>query len=154
MKLSQLHPKQSDIVISHIFFLPLYFQAVRGTTAEESGIRTIPFLVTVTLASIIVGGSITVLGYYTPFTWFGSALFCVGAGLLYTLRVDTSTGKWIGYQIVAGFGAGAGIQIPFIAVQVVLNSKDMPIGSMSPTLVFSSRIDNMVLSFENVINKT
>lgn len=49
--------------------------------------------------------------------------------MLYTLRVDSSTGKWIGYQLLGGFGAGAGVQIPFIAVQVVLETKDMPTGN-------------------------
>lgn len=36
---------------------------------------------------------------------------------------------WIGYQLLAGFGAGACVQIPFIAIQVVLNKKDMPSGN-------------------------
>ncbi|KAK5054658.1 hypothetical protein LTR84_001550 [Exophiala bonariae] len=114
---------------THIFYLPFYFQAVKGTTAEESGIRTIPYLVSITLSSIGVGASITIFGPYVPFTWVGSAVFAVGCGLLYTLKVDSSTGTWIGYQILTGFGAGACVQIPFIAVQVVLNKKDMPIGN-------------------------
>ncbi len=49
--------------------------------------------------------------------------------MLYTLDVDSSVGKWIGYEILAGVGAGACVQIPFIAVQVVLPEKDMPIGN-------------------------
>lgn len=114
---------------AHIFYLPFYFQAVKGTTAEQSGIRTIPYLVSITLASIVVGGSITLLGPYVPFTWVGSAIFTIGAGLLYSLKPDSSTGTWIGYQIVAGAGAGSCIQIPFIAVQVVLSKKDMPVGN-------------------------
>jgi len=61
--------------------------------------------------------------------WFGAAIFTVGAGLLQTLKVDSSAGRWIGYQILTGIGAGAGVQIPFIAVQVVLSAKDMPTGS-------------------------
>lgn len=35
----------------------------------------------------------------------------------------------MGYQLICGFGAGMGVQIPFIAVQVVLNAKDMPNGN-------------------------
>ncbi|KIW09810.1 hypothetical protein PV08_11911 [Exophiala spinifera] len=114
---------------THIYYLPFYFQAVKGTSAEGSGIRTIPYLVSITLSSIVVGGSITVLGPYVPFTWFGSAVFAVGSGLLHTLKVDSSTGTWIGYQILTGVGAGACVQIPFIAVQVVLTKKDMPVGN-------------------------
>ena len=114
---------------SHIYFLPFYFQAVKGTTAEGSGIRTIPYLVSITLASIVIGGSITTLGWYTPFMWCGAAVFTVGAGMLYTLQVDSGPGMWIGYQILTGIGAGASVQIPFISVQVVLSAKDMPTGS-------------------------
>ncbi|OAP60974.1 hypothetical protein AYL99_05978 [Fonsecaea erecta] len=114
---------------THIYFLPFYFQAVKGTTAEGSGIRTIPYLVSITISSIVVGASITTLGPYVPFTWFGSAIFAVGSGMLYSLKVHSSTGTWIGYQILAGVGAGACVQIPFIAVQVVLNKKDMPVGN-------------------------
>lgn len=92
----------------HIFYLPFYFQAVKGTSAQESGIRTIPYLASIIVSSIIVGVSITVLGPYKPFMIFGGAIFTVGAGLLYTLQVSSSAGKWIGYQLLAGFGAGAG----------------------------------------------
>jgi hypothetical protein len=110
----------------HIFYLPFYFQATKGTTAEESGIRTIAYLVCITLSSIVIGAAITLLGFYAPFMWLGSAVFTVGSGLLYTLKVDSPSGIWIGYQIVAGVGAGASVQIPFIAVQVVTSVKDMP----------------------------
>ena len=60
-----------------------------------------------------------------------SGLFQVSCDLLFTLRVDTSTGRWIGYQLLTVFSAGCGVQIPFIASQVVLSSTDMPSGSMS-----------------------
>lgn len=109
--------------------MPFYFQAVKNTSAEGSGIRCIAYLVSNTIASIIVGGTITVIGYYFFFMWFGAAIFTVGAGMLYTLEVHSPASKWIGYQLLAGIGAGAGIQIPFIAVQVVLDEKDMPSGN-------------------------
>ena len=110
----------------HIFYLPFYFQAIKGTTAEESGIRTIAYLVSITCSSIVIGGLVTVVGWYAPFMWFGSAVFAIGAGMLSTLKVNSPAGQWIGYQILAGIGAGAGVQIPFVAVQVVTNEKDMP----------------------------
>lgn len=61
--------------------------------------------------------------------WVGALIFCVGCGMLYTLQVDSSPAHWVGYQILAGIGAGSGVQIPFIAVQVVLSEKDMPSGN-------------------------
>ena len=60
---------------------------------------------------------------------FGGSVFTVGAGMLYLLKVNSSPVKWIGFQLLSGFGAGSGVQIPFIAVQVVLNNKDMPTGN-------------------------
>jgi hypothetical protein len=74
----------------------------------------------------VIGALITVVGWYAPFMWFGSGVFAIGAGMLYTLKVSSPNSHWIGYQILAGFGAGAGVQIPFIAVQVVSSTKDMP----------------------------
>ncbi|CAD0107304.1 unnamed protein product [Aureobasidium uvarum] len=103
--------------------------AVKNTSAEGSGIRCIAYLVSNTIASVVVGGTITVIGYYAPFMWFGAAIFTVGAGMLYTLEVASPAAKWIGYQLLAGIGAGSAIQIPFIAVQVVLDEKDMPSGN-------------------------
>lgn len=116
-------------LFTHIYYLPFYFQAVKGTTAEQSGIRSIPYLVSNTVSALVVGGIITKIGYYVPFLWIGASLFTVGSGLLFTLRVDTAAGRWIGYQILAGFGAGPGIQVPFLAMQAVLKQKEVPIGS-------------------------
>ncbi len=116
-------------VYTHIFYLPFYFQAVKQTTAVESGIRTIPYLLSVILASVIVGGTITVIGFYKPFMIVGAAIFTVGAGMVYTLATNSGAAMWIGYQILSGFGAGAGVQVPFVAIQVVLNQKDMPTGN-------------------------
>lgn len=110
---------------------------MKGTTAEGSGIRSIPYLVSIILASLIVGAGITILGWYKPFMIGGAVVFTIGAGLIYTFQVDTDTGKWVGYQLLAGLGAGAGVQIPFVAIQVVLSSKDMPTGN-SLAIFFNS----------------
>jgi hypothetical protein len=40
----------------------------------------------------------------------GGAIFTVGAGLIYSLGVSSSVGRWVGYQLICGFGAGAGVQ--------------------------------------------
>jgi hypothetical protein len=52
----------------------------------------------------------------------------VGAGLLTTLQVDTGEGKWVGYQIIYGFGMGLCFQAPNLAAQTVLPKKDVPMG--------------------------
>jgi MFS family permease len=94
-----------------IFYLPLYFQAVKGVSATKSGIDTLPLLLSVVLSSMAGGILVTVLGYFTPFMIGGMAIFTIGVGLLSTLAVDTSFGKWFGYQIVAGAGLGVCLQV-------------------------------------------
>lgn len=52
----------------------------------------------------------------------------VGAALLTTLQVDTGAGKWIGYQVLYGFGTGLCFQTPNLATQTVLPKIDVPMG--------------------------
>lgn len=51
------------------------------------------------------------LGYYLPFALFSGAVTAVGNGLISTFSPGTSTGKWIGYQIILGVGRGCGFQM-------------------------------------------
>lgn len=108
-----------------IYYLPIYFQSIHNTTPTQSGVRNLPMIIAVTIATIMSGGLVTATGYYQPLLLGGSALACIGSGLLYMLEVDTSTGKWIGYQIIAGFGWGLAFQIPMIAVQGSVDPKDL-----------------------------
>jgi hypothetical protein len=94
-----------------IFYLPLYFQAVKGTTATKSGIDTLPLLLSVVVSSMTGGILVTLLGYFTPFMIGGMSVFTVGIGLLSTLHVDTSFGMWFGYQVLAGAGLGVCLQV-------------------------------------------
>ena len=51
------------------------------------------------------------LGYYLPFSLACGIMMAVGTGLLSMLGSHTSTGKWIGYQIIIGVGRGLGVQM-------------------------------------------
>ncbi|KAI0411703.1 putative efflux pump [Xylaria grammica] len=112
-----------------VYYIPIWFQAVQGVSAVNSGIRNLPMLLSVVVASLVAGGLITTFGYYTPFMIFGTVVGSIGAGLLTTWKPDISTGVWIGYQILFGIGIGAGLQQPLIAVQTVLDIEDVPIGT-------------------------
>lgn len=125
-----------------IYYTPFYFQAIKDTTAEESGIRCIPFMISITLASIVGGVCVTGIGPCNPVIWVGSAIFVVGTGLLYTLQPNSGPAKWIGFQVVAGWGAGMCVQVPFIAVQVALSQKDMPVGTA--ITVFSNTLGGAI----------
>lgn len=112
-----------------VYYLPIWFQAITGVSAVESGIRLLPLVLSMVLASIATGGLIARIGYYTPFMLFGVCLLSVGAGLLTTLKLDTSEARWIGYQLVYGFGMGCTFQAPNLAAQTVLPTIDVPVGT-------------------------
>jgi MFS family permease len=80
-------------------------------------------------ASIISGAITTRIGYYMPALLTSVCLVSVGAGLLTTLQVDTPQPKWVGYQVLYGFGLGLGMQVPNLAAQTVLPQRDVPIGT-------------------------
>ncbi|KAF4966565.1 hypothetical protein FSARC_5807 [Fusarium sarcochroum] len=108
-----------------IYYIPIYFQSVHGTSPTGSGVRNLPLILAVTFATIISGATVTATGFYQPLLIGGAIIATIGAGLLYLLDVDTSTGKWIGYQIVGGVGWGIAFQIPMIAVQGTVDPKDL-----------------------------
>jgi EmrB/QacA subfamily drug resistance transporter len=110
-------------------YIPLWFQAIKGVSAMQSGINTIPLVLSVVVGSILSGGLVQRIGYYTPFMILGSSFMAVGTGLLTTWNMSTSSGMWIGYQIIVGFGVGCTMQHPNIAVQTVLPRHDVPIGT-------------------------
>ncbi|KAF4991200.1 hypothetical protein FDECE_14121 [Fusarium decemcellulare] len=100
-----------------IYYVPIYFQSVDGSTPIMSGVQNLPLILAVTISMIISGLFINATGLAALVEVCGSALAVIGAGLLYTLEVDTSAGKWIGYQLIAGVGWGLALQVPIIVAQ-------------------------------------
>ena len=109
-----------------VYYLPIWFQAVKGVSAYQSGIRNIPVLLAVVIGTIISGGLVSKIGYYTPFMLASTVLTSVGAGLLTTFDLETASSKWIGYQVICGFGIGLGLQLPLVAIQTVLPMSEIP----------------------------
>lgn len=112
-----------------VYWLPIWFQAIKGASAFKSGIMCIPMVLSLVLANIFTGIGTTVIGYYAPFYYAGLLLASIGAGLLSTFETTTGHDKWIGYQVLYGFGIGFGMQQPLITVQTVLPLKQIPTGT-------------------------
>jgi hypothetical protein len=112
-----------------VYFLPLYFQAIKGASAVKSGIMNLPLILSLVIISMLVGVSITKIGYYTPFVIAGSILLSIGSGLVSTFTTSTPSSHWIGYQILFGFGMGMSMQQTLVAVQTVLPKADIPTGT-------------------------
>ncbi|KAI3016983.1 hypothetical protein CBS147353_7580 [Aspergillus niger] len=108
-----------------LYYMPIYFQTVKGNSAQDSGIRTLPLIVSAGVMAVFGAIGFGISGYPTPFLLFGAMLISVGAGLLYTLDLVTLSSHWIPYQILAGLGIGAALQVPIIMNQATVDASDM-----------------------------
>jgi MFS family permease len=108
-----------------LYYLPIYFQSVDNVSPIASGVRSLALIIPITFASVGSGISITKTGHATPLVVVGSALATVAAGLMYTFDIGTSTGKWIGYQILSGAAVGAAFQVTMIMAQADSKSEDI-----------------------------
>jgi MFS family permease len=124
--------------LTAMYFLPIWFQAVQGQSPIMSGVRNLPMLLGIVLFAMAAGAAVTTWGYYTPFMIAGSILMAIGFGIITTFEVETSTAKWVGYQLIAGIGVGIGLQQSLIAVQVVCEMVDVP--TATALIVFSQTL--------------
>ncbi|KKK23522.1 hypothetical protein P175DRAFT_0499634 [Aspergillus ochraceoroseus IBT 24754] len=112
-----------------VYYIPIWFQAIKAASAVKSGIMNLPMILSLVIMSMIAGGVVTMVGYYTPFMLVSSVLMSIGAGMISTFKVDSGSSVWIGYQILFGFGVGSGMQQTMVAVQASLPAADIPIGT-------------------------
>ncbi|KAF7331504.1 Major facilitator superfamily transporter [Mycena kentingensis (nom. inval.)] len=112
-----------------VYFVPIWFQAIKGVSATQSGTDNLALILSLVIATLVAGVFVTLVGYYVPCMIVSSIIMPIGAGLISTLTVDAGHAKWIGYQVAFGFGAGLGMQQPFIAAQASLPTADVPVGT-------------------------
>ncbi|KAK7532592.1 MFS multidrug transporter [Phyllosticta citricarpa] len=117
-----------------LYYLPIYFQAIRNTSAANSGVRNLALIIAITLFVIASGGFMTATGQFAILFPIGAVLTTVGSGLLYTLERESPSGVWIGYQIIAGVGIGLCFQAPIMAAQALSPPED--ISSTTAQLLF------------------
>ena len=128
---------KTDLSAKKLFYLPFYFQSVRGDSAIKSGVQYIPLALSQLVGIMVSGGLTTRFGYYVramishihamatdevfqlPFIIVGQIICAVGTGLLTTIGLSTSTAIWATFLVLIGFGLGMGINAPHIAIQAV-----------------------------------
>ncbi|KAJ4296762.1 hypothetical protein N0V90_006810 [Kalmusia sp. IMI 367209] len=93
---------------------------------NRSGLRLLPYTVSVNGGELLVGTASSFLGVFLPFMYLGTCLFTIAAGLFCTLRVDSPTGRLIWNQILAGLGVGSSMQLCATSVRAAIDKKDIP----------------------------
>ncbi|GAA6062204.1 hypothetical protein JCM10212_006485 [Sporobolomyces blumeae] len=111
---------------SLIYYIPIYFQTVQGSSPLRSGIQMLPLILLNMFSGIVAGWICSKWGTWHYPMAYGLALTSIGAGLFSTMTDSTGTGKWVGYQLIAGSGSGALYMLSFIASQVLADPEDRP----------------------------
>ncbi|KAG0198462.1 hypothetical protein BGX28_008071 [Mortierella sp. GBA30] len=108
-----------------LFYLPVYFQVVKGETATIGGLETVPFVIGIVITSISSGIWVLKKGTYRFFPAMGNALFIAGSALCVIFDRHTSRVVSIFILLICGLGMGFTMQASTLAVQAAVKPKYM-----------------------------
>lgn len=122
-------------------FVPLFVQAVLGTSATEAGIALTPMSLCWTFASIIGSRLLLKVGYHT-LSLVGMALVSAGAFFMSQIGINSSQILIMFYLSLMGIGMGLCIPAFLIAVQSTVRREDL--GVATSTVQFSRSIGGTI----------
>ncbi|KXX73819.1 putative HC-toxin efflux carrier TOXA [Madurella mycetomatis] len=112
-----------------LYYLPIWFQAVRGVSALDAGINMCP-LVLSWAAFLLVSAQLTSrTGYLTPQMVTASVLMSVMNGLITRFDLQTPMVYWVTTLLFYGCGVGMGVQQPILAAMALLEGKEAALGT-------------------------
>ena len=120
-----------------VSFIPLFVQAVLGTSATQAGITLTPLLLGWVTASIIGTRLMLTIGY-RRLGLIGTASFTIGAFLMSQAGMNTSQVSLMAFCTMMGIGMGLSVPSFLIAVQTSVNRRQL--GTATSTLQFSRSI--------------
>ncbi|MFE6889138.1 MDR family MFS transporter [Streptomyces sp. NPDC057694] len=112
-------------MLGALTFLPTYLQYVDGDSATISGVRTLPMVIGLLIASVFSGNVVSKTGKYRIFPIVGSLV--MGLGLYLLSLMGPSSSAWLEslYMFVLGLGIGLSMQVLTIAVQNTVEYEDL-----------------------------
>ncbi|KAF2995170.1 hypothetical protein E8E14_002484 [Neopestalotiopsis sp. 37M] len=142
-----------------IFFLPVYFQAVRLDSPTRAGINIIPVTLLSVPTASLAAWAMTKWGKFKALHLTGFALFNIGLGLFTRLNENTPVGEWVGYMFVGPIGGGLLLSTQLPAFQAPIPEEDQAIATASwnftrtlggiwgvaiPAAIFANRVNALV----------
>lgn len=118
-------------------YSPVFMQIVHGTSATASGLWSIPNMVMVTFASITSGRLIARYGSYRPYPILGCLCMGIGAVLLATMDLHTSTPSVALRASVIGLGMGQLGPSMNLIVQNAVRYQDLGVATAGLTFIRS-----------------
>ncbi|KAJ7712048.1 iron permease [Mycena metata] len=106
------------VSMAAIFYIPVYFQACKLASPIHSGVELLGLAFVIPVFAILTGVSVQMLSKYRPQNYIGWMFTILGFGLFTLLDENSSTGTYVGLQVVLGIGLGIiwiGTQFPILA---------------------------------------
>ncbi|CED83450.1 Predicted transporter (major facilitator superfamily) [Phaffia rhodozyma] len=122
---------QAFSFLSSTFYLPIFFQGIKGTSATMSGVHLLSFSLTVSAVSLPTGWLISRYGHIRSFIRVGYAIACLGFGLMNLMNESSSTAVNEIFPLLVGVGIGMSLQPPLILLQAAMPVSDMAATSSS-----------------------
>ncbi|MET9216836.1 MULTISPECIES: MDR family MFS transporter [unclassified Nocardia] len=140
-------------MLGSMTYLPAYLQYVDGATATISGVRTLPLVVGLFVASVFSGQVVGRTGQYRYFPIVGMAVMVLGLWFMSTMGRQTSVWLESLYMLILGAGLGLSMQVLTIVVQNTVPYADLgtatsgvtffrTLGSAFGTAVFGTLYNN------------
>ncbi|KAH8597661.1 major facilitator superfamily domain-containing protein [Bisporella sp. PMI_857] len=112
------------ILWSLLYYLPLYYEGVKGYTPIISGVAVLPETSFVAPMSVVVGIVCAATGRYRWAIWIGWVLTTVGSGLLILLDPSTSIPAWVFLNVPVSIGTGMLFPSMALAIQASARPQD------------------------------
>ncbi|KAF8838015.1 MFS general substrate transporter [Paxillus ammoniavirescens] len=123
------------------YYIPLYYQ-VLGSSATGAGVRTLPFSVGTSIASIVSGIALSKGGKYRVIIWTSYVVMTLGMGLMITLDSTSTDAEKEIFPLITALGVGCLLQVPIVALQAAMPMKDM--ATASSGLIFLRTVGGAV----------
>ena len=108
-----------------LYYLPIYFQSILGASPIKSGVNNLPLVLAAAVFALAGGAVVMKTGRAQQVMFVGSMLATVAVGLIYTLDIGTSTGKWVGYQFFTGASMAFAIMHGLSIAQAYVGPEDL-----------------------------
>lgn len=108
-----------------LYYLPIYFQSILGVSPISSGVHNLPLVLAAAVFALAGGAVVMMTGRAQQTMFVGSSLATVAIGLIYTLDIGSSTGKWVGYQFFVGASMAIAIMQGLTMAQAYAEPQDL-----------------------------
>lgn len=142
-----------------LYFLPVYFQGVLGSSPERSGVLLLPSVLFSVFASVVFGIILTKTGRFKHIHILATFLLTVGLLLFMKLDADSTLSELVISQSLAAVGFGSLMSTVLPAVQAGVSNADAAVSTAAwgliramggvwglaiPSTIFNSRFQSLL----------